>query len=169
MRPRKHPARAKWLKSREPKEESSPRSQISRRVRINLALDPSILCFHGSDPCVLQKRRRMIEYDSNTEKLERMMVVVGGDANPEEGVKAEHKAPPSVMGQPESRDPISEIEVLRKVMYPEDTSKVVVLREAVPLEDTYRSVLSVEEPILGVARVGEVSAADDRSSELAFV
>ena len=53
-------------------------THISRRVSINLALDPSTLCFHGSDTCILQKTLRMIEYDSNAEELERMMAAVGG-------------------------------------------------------------------------------------------
>jgi len=54
----------------------------------------------------------MIEYDSNTEKLEMMMVAVGRGSNSEEGDRAKQEAPPGVMGQPESRDLTSEIEVL---------------------------------------------------------
>jgi len=70
------------------------------------------------------------------------------------GDKVEQEAPPSVTGQPESRDPTSEIEVLGVAMIREDTSDVEVfgvatipedfadaevLRVMVPLEDTWNS------------------------------
>ena len=54
----------------------------------------------------------MIEYDSNAEELERMIAVVGGGSNPDEGDRARQEAPPSVLRHPKSRDPTSEIEVL---------------------------------------------------------
>jgi len=56
-----------------------------------LAPDPFTSCFYGSDTCVLQKRRRMIKYDSNAEKLEKMMAIVGEGSNPEEGDGAEQE------------------------------------------------------------------------------
>ena len=93
------------------------------------------------------------------------MPAVGGGSNPEEGDIAEQEGPPSVIGQPESRDPTSEIEVLGVAMLPEDTSDVEVLGEAVPPEDTSGSVPPAEKPVLGVARVGEVGTAAG-SSEL---
>ena len=40
----------------------------------------------------------MIEYNSDAEELEKVMVAVGGDSNPKEGDTAKQKAPPSVMG-----------------------------------------------------------------------
>ena len=44
-------------------------------------------------------------------------------------------------------------------MPPEDTFNVIVLGEAVPPKDTFGSVPPAEEPILEMARVGEVGAA----------
>jgi len=87
------------------------------------------------DTYVLQKRCRMIEYDSDTEKLERMMTALGGGCNLEEGDGAKQVGPPSVMGQRESCDPTSETEVLGLAMLPEDTSYVEVLGEAVPPDE----------------------------------
>ena len=43
---------------------------------------------------VLQKRC-WIDYDSNIEELERMMVAVSGGSNSKEGDGAEQKAPPN--------------------------------------------------------------------------
>jgi len=74
-------------------------TQISERVSINSALDPSTLCYHDSDTCVLQKTRWVIEYDFDAEKMEKMMVAMGRGPNPEEGGGTEQKTPPSVMGQ----------------------------------------------------------------------
>ena len=101
----------------------------------------------------------MIECDSDAEELERMMAVVGGCFNPKAGNGVEQEATSSVMGQLESRDPTSEIEVLGEVMPPEDTSKVVVLGEAVPPKDTSGYMPSAEELVLGVAGVSVVGAA----------
>ena len=50
------------------------------------------------------------------------MTAVGKGSKPEEGDGADHEALPSVIRQPESYDPISEIEVLGEMMPPEDTS-----------------------------------------------
>jgi len=94
----------------------------------------------------------MIEYDSGAEKLERMVAAVGGGSNPEEGDGAEQETPPNVMGQSESRDPTSKIEVLGVAMLPENTSDVEVLGKVVLPEDTSGSLPPTEEPILGVVR-----------------
>ena len=58
----------------------------------------------------------MIEYEFDAKELEKMMAAVDGGSNPEEGDGPEQEAPPSVMGQPESRDPAYEIKVLGEVM-----------------------------------------------------
>jgi len=49
-------------------------------------------------------------------------------------------------------------------MLPEDTSDVEVLREAVPPRGISGSAPSAEEPVLGVARVGELGAATGSSA-----
>ena len=43
------------------------------------------------------QKRRWINYDSDAEELERMIVTIEG-SNPEEGDGVEKEAPPSVMG-----------------------------------------------------------------------
>ena len=58
----------------------------------------------------------MIEYDSDTKELERMMKVMGGGSNPEEGDGVEQEDPPNVMEQPESHKLTSLIEVLEMTM-----------------------------------------------------
>ena len=121
VRPRKRPARAERSRSRELQEESSSQPQISGRVSNNLAPDPFTLCFNDSDTCVLQKKCQMIKYDSDAEELERLMIAVGRGSNPQEEYGTEQEAPSSVIGQPESRDLTSEIEVLEGVMPSEDT------------------------------------------------
>jgi len=70
----------------------------------------------------LHKRHR-IEYDSDVEELERMMVAVGGGSILEKEGGAGQEAPPSVIGQTESHDLTSEIKVLGETVPPEDTSE----------------------------------------------
>ena len=57
---------------------------------------------------VLQKRCR-ITYDSDAEELERTMASVGGGYNPKKGDGARQEASPSVLGKPESHDPLDSI------------------------------------------------------------
>ena len=89
----------------------------------------------------------MIEYDSDAQELERMMATVDGGSNPEKGDGAEQKAPSNVIGQTESCDPTSQIEVLGEAVLLKDTSDVEVLGDAVPPEDTSRSVPLTKKPV----------------------